>query len=138
MWVLLPRMMKEISFVQFSVFCSISIFFSFISLRIVQYSVSIFLNNFMVCLIKLLLPFFLHNFDRTVWKIKASELCLDLLLNPITEHYHKKHQRENYWWCVFCEHATVSSKYKCINRTISQNHVKERWNEISNMEQYTT
>lgn len=108
--------MKEISFVQFSVFCSISIF----------------LNHPMVCLIKLLPPFFLHNFDRTVWKINASELCLDLLLNPITGYYHKKHQSENYWWCVFCEHATVSSKYKYINRTISQSHLKERWNEISN------
>lgn len=112
MWVMLPRRMKEINCIQLSVF----------------WSISIFLNHTILCLIKPLLPFFQHNFDRMIWKISASELCLGLLLNPITVYYHKKHQSENYWWCMVCEHATVNSKYKYFNSTNSQNHGKARWN----------
>jgi len=60
----------------------------------------------MMCLIMLLLHFLLHNFDRTILKINASELCLDLLLNPITVYYHKTHQSGIYGWCLYGECET--------------------------------
>lgn len=86
----------------------------------------------------MLLHFLLHNFDRTAWKINALELCLDLLLNPITGYYHKKHQSEIYWWCLFSERATVNSKYKYFNGMISHQNKKVKRNKLCFLAQQTT